>query len=162
MLKVISFTCFKGKDMFKNRSTAIVLVTLVSTVSLTGIVWAAERTPASTQVSQQEVDQLRRQINNLQSRIVTLESKSTTATYSRNTLGQRIGQLENVVRITSNKVTLVSSGQLAISGSHVNVSSSRLDVNSGIVEISGTLKSDTLITNSVVSSNYTPGAGNVR
>jgi hypothetical protein len=43
----------------------------------------------------------------------------------------------------------------------VNVNSGVVTVNAGMSKFSGVVQCDTLITNSVVSNSYTPGAGNI-
>lgn len=60
------------------------------------------------------------------------------------------------------------SQSLSAGGSNVTVDASGVTITGGIVNIdapmvraAGVLQSDTLITNSVVSSSYTPGAGNI-
>jgi len=69
-------------------------------------------------------------------------------------LESRVQKLENVVKISGSNVTLQSSGKVTISGSSVKV-------NTAIATFSGTVKSNTVITDSVVSKAYTPGAGNI-
>lgn len=58
-------------------------------------------------------------------------------------------------------ITLSTSGKLTIQASTINVSTSMASVDAGMSKFSGVVKSDTVITNAVISSSYTPGAGNI-
>lgn len=55
----------------------------------------------------------------------------------------------------------MASNKLEASTSQVAFDTNRFAVNAASAEFSGVLRCDTLIANSVVASNYTPGAGNV-
>jgi uncharacterized protein involved in type VI secretion and phage assembly len=75
---------------------------------------------------------------------------------------------EIVLEVGSNTITMSSSGveiqtgsKCSITASSVSVSAGSVKVDAGMSTFSGTVKCDTLISNSVVSSSYTPGAGNV-
>ncbi len=60
------------------------------------------------------------------------------------------------------KVAIDTSGQVTITaGSTVDITASMVNVNAGLSKFSGVVQADTVITNAVVSSSYTPGAGNV-
>ena len=48
-----------------------------------------------------------------------------------------------------------------VEASTVEVSAAMVKVDAGISKFSGVVQADTVITNSVVSSSYTPGAGNI-
>jgi uncharacterized protein involved in type VI secretion and phage assembly len=61
----------------------------------------------------------------------------------------------------SQGVTIDTSSTCTVSASRVSVSASSVQVDSGFSKFSGVVQCDTLIANSVVSSSYTPGAGNV-
>jgi hypothetical protein len=67
----------------------------------------------------------------------------------------------NSIELDSNGIKLNVSNKLTISASQVEISAGLVSVQAGMARFSGTVKCDTLITNSVVSSSYTPGAGNV-
>jgi uncharacterized protein involved in type VI secretion and phage assembly len=67
----------------------------------------------------------------------------------------------NTVRLSSSGVTVQASGQVSISASTVEVSAGMVTVNAGMSRFSGVVLADTVITNSVVSASYTPGAGNI-
>ena len=56
---------------------------------------------------------------------------------------------------------IVSSGTLKLNAAQVEINGGLVTLNAGLARASGVLQSDTLVTNSVVASSYTPGAGNV-
>jgi uncharacterized protein involved in type VI secretion and phage assembly len=58
------------------------------------------------------------------------------------------------IRLSSPATVTIEAGQLAVSAGLVGV-------DAGMSRFSGVAKSDTVITNSVVSASYTPGAGNI-
>lgn len=70
---------------------------------------------------------------------------------------QRGGQ---EVKLTSSEISITSSGTISVEGSSVSISASSVTVDAGMSRFSGVIQADTVITNSVVSSSYTPGAGN--
>ena len=45
--------------------------------------------------------------------------------------------------------------------SQVKISAGMVTVNAGMSTFSGVVKADTVITNAVISTSYTPGAGNI-
>jgi uncharacterized protein involved in type VI secretion and phage assembly len=67
----------------------------------------------------------------------------------------------NSLKMEASGITLTTSAKLTVNASTMDVSASLVSVNAGMSKFSGTVKSDTVITNSVISSSYTPGAGNV-
>ena len=87
--------------------------------------------------------------------------------------GQRItlqdgpGKVE-VVDSNGNSITMETSGitvnaaaKVTINASMVEISAGMVTVNAGLSKFSGVVQADTVITNSVVSASYTPGAGNI-
>jgi hypothetical protein len=58
-------------------------------------------------------------------------------------------------------VTVNASANVTIQAAQVKVSASMVSVDAGMSKFSGVVKADTVIANSVVSSSYTPGAGNM-
>ena len=54
-----------------------------------------------------------------------------------------------------------ASGKVTIKGSLVEISAGAVKVDAGMSTFSGVVKADTVISNSVVSASYTPGAGNI-
>jgi uncharacterized protein involved in type VI secretion and phage assembly len=58
-------------------------------------------------------------------------------------------------------VTVTSAAQVKVEASTVEISAGMVTVNAGMSRFSGVVQADTVITNSVVSASYTPGAGNI-
>jgi hypothetical protein len=54
-----------------------------------------------------------------------------------------------------------SGGRVDAGGGGVEISGGTVKVHSGYTEVDGVLKTDTIIAENVVGSNYTPGAGNI-
>jgi uncharacterized protein involved in type VI secretion and phage assembly len=68
----------------------------------------------------------------------------------------------NSVKLESAGITITASAKVTVNaGAPVEINASMLTVNAGMSKFSGVVKADTVITNSVVSSSYTPGAGNI-
>jgi uncharacterized protein involved in type VI secretion and phage assembly len=67
----------------------------------------------------------------------------------------------NSVKLDSSGVTVTASAKVTINASTAEISAGMLTVNAGMSKFSGVVQADTVITNSVVSASYTPGAGNV-
>lgn len=67
----------------------------------------------------------------------------------------------NSVKMESSGVTVTASSKVTINASTVEVSAGMVTVNAGMSKFSGVVHADTVITNSVVSASYTPGAGNI-
>ena len=67
----------------------------------------------------------------------------------------------NSVTFQASGILVTSSGKVTINANVVEVSSGMVTVNAGMSKFSGVVECDTLISNNVVSANYTPGAGNV-
>jgi hypothetical protein len=65
------------------------------------------------------------------------------------------------VNLTPSEISIRSSGPVNIDAASVNVSASMVRVDAGMSRFSGVVQADTVITNSVVSVAYTPGAGNI-
>jgi len=66
---------------------------------------------------------------------------------------QELGGAGSVVR--------AGAGAVDIDGPIVNINSGLTNVNSGMTNMSGVLRVETLVADSVVSSSYSPGAGNI-
>ncbi|MEK7392912.1 MAG: phage baseplate assembly protein V [Fibrobacterota bacterium] len=67
----------------------------------------------------------------------------------------------NSVKLQTSGITLESSGKVTISASQISMSAGMVTVDSGMSRFSGVVQADTVISNSVVSASYTPGAGNI-
>jgi uncharacterized protein involved in type VI secretion and phage assembly len=67
----------------------------------------------------------------------------------------------NTVKMEGAGITLQTPARLSIQASTVEVSAGMVKVDAGMSQFSGVVKSDAVITNSVISASYTPGAGNI-
>ena len=67
----------------------------------------------------------------------------------------------NSVRLEASGITVTAAAKVTINASQVAVSAGMVTVDAGMSKFSGVVQCDTLISNSVVSASYTPGAGNI-
>lgn len=67
----------------------------------------------------------------------------------------------NTIALRSNGIEITSNSKLTISSSAAEINTGMLAVNTGMAKFSGVVQCDTMIANAVVSSSYTPGAGNI-
>jgi uncharacterized protein involved in type VI secretion and phage assembly len=67
----------------------------------------------------------------------------------------------NSVKLETAGITVTASAKVTVQASTVEVSAGMVTVNAGMSQFSGVVQCSTLITNSVVSASYTPGAGNI-
>lgn len=67
----------------------------------------------------------------------------------------------NSVKLETSGITVTASAKVTINASQVEVSTGMVTVNAGMSKFSGVVQCDTLISNSVISASYTPGAGNI-
>ncbi len=67
----------------------------------------------------------------------------------------------NQVTMDAAGISLTSGSKVSISANTLEVSASLVNVSSGMSKFSGVVQSDTNITNTTVSTTYTPGAGNI-
>lgn len=67
----------------------------------------------------------------------------------------------NSVKLETSGITVNASAMVTINGSMVKISAGMLTVDAGMSRFSGVVQADTVITNSVISASYTPGAGNI-
>jgi len=67
----------------------------------------------------------------------------------------------NTVTLDSSGITVSASAKVTITAASAEITASTLTVNAGMSTFSGVVKADTVITNSVVSAAYSPGAGNI-
>lgn len=67
----------------------------------------------------------------------------------------------NSVKLESAGITVTASAKVTVNATTVAVSASMVTVDAGMSKFSGVVKCDTLISNSVISASYTPGAGNI-
>jgi len=67
----------------------------------------------------------------------------------------------NSIKLESAGITVTASAKVTVNASQVAVSAGMVQVDAGMSKFSGVVQCDTLIATSVVSSSYTPGAGNI-
>lgn len=67
----------------------------------------------------------------------------------------------NSLKMEASGITVNAAAKVTITASTAEISASMLTVNAGMSKFSGVVQADTVITNSVVSTSYTPGAGNI-
>ncbi len=67
----------------------------------------------------------------------------------------------NSIKMDPSGITITTTAKVTVNASMVEVTASMVTVNAAMSRFSGVIQADTVITNSVVSSSYTPGAGNI-
>ncbi len=67
----------------------------------------------------------------------------------------------NSVKLETAGITVTASAKVTINASQVAVSAGMVTVDAGMSKFSGVVQADTVISNSVISASYTPGAGNI-
>ena len=67
----------------------------------------------------------------------------------------------NSITLGASGITITSSAKVTVNTSSLEVSASVVTVNAGMSKFSGVVQCDTLMSNSVISASYSPGAGNV-
>jgi phage baseplate assembly protein gpV len=67
----------------------------------------------------------------------------------------------NSVTFEASGVTVTAAAKVTVQASQVAISAGLVTVEAGMAKFSGVVQADTVITNSVVSASYTPGAGNI-
>ena len=67
----------------------------------------------------------------------------------------------NSLKLEPGGITVNSAAKVTINASVVEIDSGVLSVNAAMARFAGVVQCDTLISNSVVSASYSPGAGNI-
>lgn len=67
----------------------------------------------------------------------------------------------NSIKLESSGITVQASAKVTVQASSVDVTAGMVKVDAAMSKFSGMIKCDVLQTNAVISSSYTPGAGNV-
>jgi uncharacterized protein involved in type VI secretion and phage assembly len=67
----------------------------------------------------------------------------------------------NSIKLESQGITVTTSSKITVQASTAEIDAGMVTVNAGMSKFSGVVQCDTLISNSVVSASYTPGAGNI-
>jgi uncharacterized protein involved in type VI secretion and phage assembly len=67
----------------------------------------------------------------------------------------------NSIKMEAAGITVTAAAKLTVNAPSVEVNSGMVTVNAGMSKFSGVVQAATVITNAVVSTSYTPGAGNI-
>jgi uncharacterized protein involved in type VI secretion and phage assembly len=67
----------------------------------------------------------------------------------------------NSIKLETSGITVNAAAKVTINASQVEISAGMVTVNAGMSKFSGVVQADTVISNSIVSASYTPGAGNI-
>jgi uncharacterized protein involved in type VI secretion and phage assembly len=67
----------------------------------------------------------------------------------------------NSAKLETSGVTITAAAKLTVNAGTIEISAGMVTVNAGLSKFSGVVQADTVISNTVVSSAYTPGAGNI-
>lgn len=67
----------------------------------------------------------------------------------------------NSAKFEASGVTITAAAKLTITAATAEISAAMLTVNAGMSKFSGVVQADTVITNAIVATTYTPGAGNI-
>ena len=67
----------------------------------------------------------------------------------------------NTIRLDRSGITIDATSKVTVNASTMEISAGMPTVNAEMSKFSGVVQADTVITNSIVSSSYTPGAGNI-
>lgn len=67
----------------------------------------------------------------------------------------------NSVKLESSGITVTASAKVTVNAGTMTISAGMLTVDAGMSKFSGVVQADTVISNSVISASYTPGAGNI-
>lgn len=67
----------------------------------------------------------------------------------------------NRIELRASGVVIRTAARLTVQASQITVDAATVNVNAGAFTCSGIVRADSVITNSVVSASYTPGAGNI-
>jgi uncharacterized protein involved in type VI secretion and phage assembly len=91
--------------------------------------------------------------------VTTRDNNSITLTDADDSCTVQVGSTS--IHVTTSGVTIKTSASIELDTQSLTVSASSVTVNASTSQFSGIVQCETLITNSVVSSSYTPGAGNI-
>ncbi|MEX2494283.1 MAG: hypothetical protein WD425_21295 [Nitrospirales bacterium] len=98
----------------------------------------------------------------LAQRVQVLEQQVSSLTSLVNTLQGQLNLMSSAIQVdNAGRVTIGQASTVTIQGSMVNINASAVRAQAATSKFSGLVQADTVITNSVVSSSYTPGAGNI-
>jgi uncharacterized protein involved in type VI secretion and phage assembly len=67
----------------------------------------------------------------------------------------------NSIKLETSGITITAAAKVTVNASQVAVSAGMVTVDAAMSKFSGVVQCDTMISNSVISASYTPGAGNI-
>ena len=67
----------------------------------------------------------------------------------------------NSIKLETSGITVSAAAKVTVNASQVAVSAGLVSVDAGMSRFSGVVQADSIITNSIISASYTPGAGNI-
>ena len=67
----------------------------------------------------------------------------------------------NTVKLEPGGITIRASAKVTVFATELKVNASAVNIDAPVSKFSGAIQCETLVTNSVVSASYTPGAGNI-
>ena len=67
----------------------------------------------------------------------------------------------NKIRLEPTGITIAAAGKVTVKATEVKVNAGTVTVDAGVTRFTGVVQCDALISNSVVSASYSPGAGNI-
>ena len=98
----------------------------------------------------------------LAQRVQTLEQQVSSLQTLVNALQSQLNRMTSAFQVdNAGNVTISQSGKLTIHASTVKISAGSITTQAALSKFNGVVQADTVVTNSVVSSSYTPGAGNI-
>ena len=100
--------------------------------------------------------------NPMAHRIQTLEQQVNSLQTLVNTLQSQLHTIASAIQVdNTGNITIDLAGKFKINATIVDINASSIKANAGLSKFSGVVQADSVVTNSVVSSTYTPGAGNI-
>ena len=67
----------------------------------------------------------------------------------------------NSIKLETSGITVTAAAKVTVNASTMEISAGMVTVNAGMSRFNGVVQADTVISNSVISASYTPGAGNI-
>lgn len=137
-----------------------------------GALWHGAASPPATPESSTRSD--KKLLRTRSGLTITLDDASGQETLKLETPGGQVLELKdgpgqctlsdangNSIKLESSGITITAAAKVTVNAANVKVSAGMVQVDAGLSKFSGVVQCDTLISNAVVSSSYTPGAGNI-
>ena len=125
----------------------------------------------TTQQLSDTIKELQKLVNALEARLARMEgavvisADGNVMIYASKDLGLMAGRMLDLqgdyATFKAINLKVAVSGNLDMQANHLHMAASMIAVSTAMMQVSGTVKCDTIIANSVVGSSYTPGAGNI-